>query len=101
MQSPAIFQTVNVACGAARRHTLLRMPESLGFWEPGPTDYVVTPEIVRDILREQFPDLAAATIEPMDDGWEHQTFLVDVHLVFQFPRHVDGLGGFDWEHGVN
>ena len=77
------------------------MSQSLGFWEAGPTDYELSPEIVGDIVRTQFPDIPAVTVAPMDEGWENQTFLVDGHLVFQFPRHVDGVGGFDWEHGVN
>ena len=74
---------------------------SSSFGKPGPPDHDVTPEIAGDIVRAQFPDIPAATVAPMDDGWEHQTFLIDGHLVFQFPRHVEGVGSFDWEHGIN
>jgi aminoglycoside phosphotransferase (APT) family kinase protein len=77
------------------------MPEPLGFWEPGPTDLELTPDIVRDVLREQFPELPATSVEAMGEGWENQTFLIDHHVVFQFPRQLDGGGGFEWEDGVH
>ncbi len=76
------------------------MMASVGFYEPPPTDRELTAEIARDVVREQFPELAADTIEPMGEGWENETYLVDGRVVFQFPRRADGADGFEWEARV-
>ena len=76
------------------------MGGSIGFYEPPPTDRDLTPKIVRDVVREQFPELAVATIEPLGEGWEHETYLVDDHVVFRFPRQAGG-DYFEWEEGVH
>jgi aminoglycoside phosphotransferase (APT) family kinase protein len=64
------------------------MPPS-GFYEPPPTDRDLDAEIVRHVLRAQFPDLALRSVEHLGDGWEHDAYLVDDHLVFRFPRYAD------------
>jgi aminoglycoside phosphotransferase (APT) family kinase protein len=71
--------------------------EPIRFWEEPPVDRELNAEIVRDVVREQFPELAADTIEPMGEGWEHETYLVDGRVVFQFPRQAGGGDGFEWE----
>ena len=76
------------------------MTESIGFYEPPPTDRELTPETVREVVREQFPELAVATLERMGEGWEHETYLVDDHVVFQFPRQAGGEY-FEFEEGVH
>jgi hypothetical protein len=40
----------------------------VGFYLPPPTDRELTVEIVRDVVREQFPDLSVATVERLGDG---------------------------------
>ncbi|HEV3485891.1 MAG TPA: phosphotransferase [Vicinamibacterales bacterium] len=72
---------------------------SIGFYEPPPTDRL-TADVVRDVIREQFPELAADTVEPMGEGWENETYLVDGRVVFQFPRYADDAGVFEWEARV-
>ena len=76
------------------------MPVSVGFYEPPPADRELTPEMVRSAVREQFPDLAATTVERFGEGWEHDTYLVDDHVVFRFPRQAGG-DYFEWEEGVH
>ena len=76
------------------------MTESVGFYEPPPIDRELTAEIVRSVVREQFPELAVATVEPLGDGWENDTYLVDGHIVFQFPRQAGG-DSFEWEERMH
>ena len=76
------------------------MTASIGFYEPPPTDRELTVEIARTVVREQFPDLTVATLEPLGDGWENETYLVDDHVVFQFPRQAGG-DYFEYEEGVH
>src|SRR6185503_5597043 len=77
------------------------MTKPVGFWEQPLTDRELTAEIVGDVVREQFPELGAATVERMGDGFEHETYLVDGRVVFQFPRQANGGGGFEWEERVH
>ena len=72
------------------------MTAAVGFYEPPPCDRELTADMVREVVREQFPDLAVATIERMGDGWEHETYLVDEHVVFRFPRQAGGGDGFEF-----
>ena len=74
---------------------------SIGFYEPPPTDRELTAEIVRAVVREQFPELAVASVEPMGEGWEFETFLVDDRVVFRFPRRADGGDGFEWQERLH
>jgi aminoglycoside phosphotransferase (APT) family kinase protein len=76
------------------------MTGSIGFYEPPPADRELTPETVREVVREQFPELAVTTLEPMGEGWEHETYLVDDHIVFRFPRQAGG-DYFEFEEGVH
>ena len=77
------------------------MTGSTGFYEPPPTDRELTASIVRDVVREQFPELAVATVERLGDGWEHETYLVDGRVVFRFPRHAGGGDDFEFEESVH
>jgi len=76
------------------------MTGSIGFYEAPPADRELTPETVREVVREQFPELAVTTLEPMGEGWEHETYLVDDHVVFRFPRQAGG-DYFEFEEGVH
>lgn len=52
-------------------------------WTP---EHAVTPELARELIEEQFPDLAPVRIEPLGDGWDNTAFLVCGEWVFRFPR---------------
>ena len=55
---------------------------------------------MRDVVREQFPELAVAAVERLGEGWEHETYLVDEHAVFRFPRRAGGGDDFECEERV-
>ena len=65
-----------------------------GFYVPPPTDRELTADAVREVVREQFPEFAAATVRRLGDGWEHEAYLVDERVVFRFPRYADVGRGF-------
>jgi aminoglycoside phosphotransferase (APT) family kinase protein len=77
------------------------MTESIPFYEAPPIDRELTLEIVRDVVGQQFPELAGATVERLGEGWEHETYLVDDRVVFRFPRQAGGGDGFEWEEGLH
>jgi aminoglycoside phosphotransferase (APT) family kinase protein len=76
------------------------MTESIGLYAKPPADRELSSENVRDVVREQFPDLAVTTVETLGDGWENDTYLVDNHVVFQFPRQAGG-DYFEWEERMH
>lgn len=77
------------------------MTESIYFFEDPPTDRELNAEIVRDVVREQFPELIAATVERLGEGWEHETYLVDDRVVFRFPRQAGGGDDFESEESMH
>ena len=77
------------------------MTQPTGFYIPPPSDRELNPEIVHDVVREQFPDLPCSTIARLGDGWEHEAYLVDDHVVFRFPRQAGGGDDFEWEEGIH
>lgn len=77
------------------------MTESTGFYEPAPSDRELTVDAVRHVIREQFPDLPVATLERFGDGFENETYLVDGHVVFQFPRRIGEGDGFVCEERIH
>jgi len=46
-------------------------------------------DVHRDLVQERWPELSLATFEPMGDGWDCFTYLVNGEWVFQFPRLPD------------
>jgi aminoglycoside phosphotransferase (APT) family kinase protein len=53
--------------------------------EPWAADVDVTAELARLLIDGQFPELAAAPIQPLGEGWDNAAFLVGEY-VFRFPR---------------
>jgi aminoglycoside phosphotransferase (APT) family kinase protein len=47
---------------------------------------VVTPEEVRELLADQFPQLHINNVELLGSGWDNTAYLVNSELVFRFPR---------------
>src|SRR5947207_12549112 len=45
-------------------------------------------DIVRDVVREQFPQFAVRSVEHLGSGWACDAYLVDDAMVFKFPRHA-------------
>lgn len=49
-------------------------------------DIPITPDIIKDCLKEQFPSLALKTITTIGEGWDNKAFLVNNDIIFRFPR---------------
>ena len=55
----------------------------MNVWDP---ERVVDAGTARQLLRDQFPDLALDTIEPLGEGWDVTVYLVDDTWAVRFPR---------------
>ena len=55
----------------------------MNVWEP---ERVVDEALARALLREQFPDLALESVEPLGVGWDVTVYLVDDTWAVRFPR---------------
>ena len=55
----------------------------MNVWDP---ERVVDEELARALLREQFPDLALESVEPLGVGWDVTVYLVDGTWAVRFPR---------------
>lgn len=75
---------------------------SAGWWAPEPYDRKLDAEIVRRVVREQFPDLAEGAVQFHGWGWEHDAYVVDQRWLFRFPRHAGSgaLAEMQWEAGA-
>jgi aminoglycoside phosphotransferase (APT) family kinase protein len=47
---------------------------------------IVSPELAKALIEDQFPNLAPAKIEPFGVGWDNTAYLVNGEYVFRFPR---------------
>ena len=45
----------------------------------------------RALIGEQFPELAAMSVEPFGNGWDNTAYLVGEAYVFRFPRRTVGV----------
>ncbi|HEY2377920.1 MAG TPA: aminoglycoside phosphotransferase family protein [Gemmatimonadaceae bacterium] len=52
-------------------------------------------DIVRDTVREGFPEFAARSVEHLGSGWSFDAYLVDDAMLFKFPRHAAAAGDLD------
>ena len=52
-------------------------------------------DIVRDAVRERFPQFAVGSIEHLGSGWSYDAYLVDDALIFKFPRHTAAARDLD------
>jgi aminoglycoside phosphotransferase (APT) family kinase protein len=55
---------------------------------------------VRALLAEQFPQLAAANLAPLAEGWDNAVWLVDDCWAFRFPRRAVAVPLLEREIGV-
>ena len=49
-------------------------------------DHALDPETARELVKSQFPQIEAATIECITGGWDFHVFLVGSRWVFRFPK---------------
>jgi aminoglycoside phosphotransferase (APT) family kinase protein len=66
-------------------------------WE---ADVAVDEELVRGLIAGQFPQLAAAPLRPLAEGWDNAVWLVDERWAFRFPRRAMAIPGFERELAV-
>jgi aminoglycoside phosphotransferase (APT) family kinase protein len=52
-------------------------------WDP---ERVVDEGLARALLRDQFPDLALESVQPLGVGWDVTVYLVDGTWAVRFPR---------------
>ena len=55
----------------------------MNVWDP---ERVVDEGLARALLRDQFPDLALESVEPLGVGWDVTVYLVDDTWAVRFPR---------------
>jgi aminoglycoside phosphotransferase (APT) family kinase protein len=51
-----------------------------------PAEVEVSVEQLRDLLRDQHPDLSSLSIDPMDAGWDNMMFRLGTSLTVRMPR---------------
>jgi aminoglycoside phosphotransferase (APT) family kinase protein len=59
-------------------------------WAP---ERVVDEELARRLIRAQFPELEAASLELLGEGWDMTVWLIDGRWTFRFPRKEFALPG--------
>jgi aminoglycoside phosphotransferase (APT) family kinase protein len=52
-------------------------------WE---AEQIIEPPMALQLIKEQFPELAAENIRLLGAGWDNTAFIVDEELIFRFPR---------------
>ncbi len=75
------------------------MPESYRL-EPGRSDRDLDEQIVRTVLREQFPQQPVHTVVSLGSGWDYDAYLVDDRTVLRFPRRAEVSSRLDREESI-
>src|SRR5262249_35607241 len=70
----------------AESRRLSRVP----MWDP---EVAVGPALARQLLEQQFPEVASEPIEVLGRGWDNTVFTVGGEWVFRFPRREMVLPG--------
>jgi aminoglycoside phosphotransferase (APT) family kinase protein len=53
---------------------------------PWTAERILSPDLARELIDHQFPELAPCRIEPLGFGWDNTAFTVNGEFVFRFPR---------------
>jgi aminoglycoside phosphotransferase (APT) family kinase protein len=53
---------------------------------PWTAERTVSPELARDLIEQQFPELAPVRAEFPSEGWDNIAYLVNGTYIFRFPR---------------
>jgi aminoglycoside phosphotransferase (APT) family kinase protein len=54
---------------------------------------LITPPLAADLIRAQFPPLAAGRVTVLETGWDNTALVVDGAWLFRFPRRAIALPG--------
>lgn len=63
-------------------------------------EFILDPEVARDLIESQFPALKIAEFSLFGEGWDNYAFLVNRSILFRFPRREIALAGFAIEQKV-
>ena len=77
------------------------MSQASGFVDPPEIDRELNADIVRDLVRSRFPQLAVRSVEYLGSGSSYDAYLVDGRLVFRFPRHKLAAHDFDRQDRIH
>jgi aminoglycoside phosphotransferase (APT) family kinase protein len=66
-------------------------------WAP---EIVVDERLVRELIREQFPEVEQRSLRLLGAGWDNTVWLVDEEWVFRFPRRSMVVPGLENEIGL-
>src|SRR5579871_2853189 len=64
------------------------------------SEFALDAETVRQLVRTQFPGLAATSVAYMHEGWDSVAFVVDGEWVFRFPKRRERQEWLDSEIAV-
>lgn len=53
---------------------------------PWNAEQLVSPDLAKRLIEDQFPDLAPVDLKLFGEGWDNVAYLANQHLVFRFPR---------------
>jgi aminoglycoside phosphotransferase (APT) family kinase protein len=67
---------------------------------PWHSDRQLDADIVRAVIRAQFPAVAAADVQYLHAGWDSEAYLVDGTWVFRFPKRQDVEAWLDREQAI-
>jgi aminoglycoside phosphotransferase (APT) family kinase protein len=90
----AIESAITSRAGFPRRATPKVYGPGVPLWD---AERTVDPDLARQLLREQFPDLASLPIVLLGSGWDNTVFTVGGDWIFRFPRREVVLPGFRLE----
>jgi aminoglycoside phosphotransferase (APT) family kinase protein len=60
-------------------------------------EVAIDEELVRALLRDQFPELDAGSATPLGEGWDNAVWLVEERWAFRFPRRQIAIPGVERE----
>jgi aminoglycoside phosphotransferase (APT) family kinase protein len=63
-------------------------------------EVAIDEELVRALLRDQFPELDAGSATPLGEGWDNAVWLVEERWAFRFPRRGIAIPGVERELSV-
>ena len=63
-------------------------------------DVAVDEELVRRLIRGQFPELDLRSLRLVAEGWDNAVWLVDERWAFRFPRRAIAIPGVEREVAV-
>jgi aminoglycoside phosphotransferase (APT) family kinase protein len=64
---------------------------------PWSKDRKLTPEMVRELVRAQFPEVGARVVQKLGEGWDFEAFDINNRWVFRFPKRKNDCDFLLWE----